>query len=249
MNRNIIVRLIVCVMLMLTFSSCDKDDKQPDSNTPQGCDIIDDCGDDNGTYGMTFKEAYESLNGKTNKSGKEHRTVSIPEDNPIVQVDAKEIVRKIENKETFYLYVGDEMCPWCRSVIEKALEIAKAAEVDEILYLQIWDDEGNEILRDKYVIEDGELKQTVETSEEYGKLLDYFRDVLADYTLTDDNDETVEVGEKRIYAPNFFYVKNGVVIRFTTGTSEKQEESRQELSDDILADEIDMFEELFGVKQ
>lgn len=234
---------------MICFSSCEKKQEIIDNEPVQGCDIIEDCGDDSNTYGMTFKEAYESLNGKSNSSGKQHRSVSIPEDNPIIQVDAKEIIQKIENKETFYVYFGDELCPWCRSVIEKALEVAKKAGIEEIYYVQIWDDEGNEILRDKYEIENGELVQKVEISEEYQKLLDYFEDVLSEYTLTDDNDESIDVGEKRIYAPNFIYVKNGVAIRLTTGTSQLQEESRQELNDDILKDEENLFEVFFGVKQ
>ena len=61
---------------------------------------------------VTFKKDYESLNGKENANGKIHREVSIPKNNPIIISSAKEIVSMIENKETFYVYFGDSLCPW-----------------------------------------------------------------------------------------------------------------------------------------
>lgn len=248
--RKKLIGLLLCILMMLAFSSCKKEEeKVPDSGS-QACDIADDeCGDDSTSSTLAFKEAYESLNGTTNASGKENRTISIPEDHPFEETEPSKVIQMIENKETFYLYVGDEMCPWCRSVIEKAIEVAKKAGIKKIYYLQIWDDEHNEILRNQYALEEGELVEKVETRPEYEKLLAYFDEVLSDYTLKDEDGNVVEVGQKRIYAPNFFYVENGKVNRFTTGTSEKQEDARQELSDDIIADEIDMFEEFFGAER
>lgn len=249
MMKSRLLKLFICILVVFMFSACQKQVEPSGNNDSQGCDIVDDCGDNtNSTLGLTFKEAYELLNGQTNSSGKPYRVINIAEDNPFVEVSATDVIKMIENKETFYLYVGDEMCPWCRSVIEKAIEVSKQANVDKIYYIQIWDDDHNEVLRDQYVLEEGKLVQKVETSEEYKKLLEYFDNVLSDYTLTDDGN-SVEVGEKRIYAPNFFYAENGNTLRFTTGTSDKQEDARQELSDEIIVDEIDMFEEFFGVKQ
>ena len=145
---------------------------------------------------LQFKESYESLNGKTNASGKEHRTVNINEENPFVTTTAEEIVKKIENKETFYVYFGDKLCPWCRSVVEKAVEVANQNKIYTVYYVPIWDDNGNEILRDKYIINDkGNLEKTVEGTNAYFKLLEYFDSFLRDYTLTSD-DKTIMSGEK-----------------------------------------------------
>ena len=125
------------------------------------------------------------------------------------------------------------------------LEVAKENEVKEIYYIDIWDDEGTEILRDKYEIIDGKLTKTLEGTKEYYKLLDAFDSVLRDYTLTDSNDNIVEVGEKRIYAPNFFFIKDGKVVRMISGKSDKQTDSREELTEEMLADEEEQFNELF----
>ena len=53
-------------------------------------------------------------------------------------------------------------------------------------------------------------------------------------------------GEKRIYAPNYIYVSEGKAIRMTTGISDKQTDSREELTDEILDDEEKLFSEFFA---
>ena len=195
---------------------------------------------------LEFKEEYESLNEKENKSGKKHRPITIADDNPYIKVTPDEIVKKINNKETFYLYVGDSLCPWCRSVLEKSIEVAKKNKIDKIYYIDIWDNEGNEILRDKYELQNGEAVKVSDGTKAYETLLQKFSSVLSDYTLTNDASEKILVGEKRIYAPNYFYIKNGEAIKMITGYSQLQTDSREELTKEMLADEEKQFEELFN---
>lgn len=194
---------------------------------------------------ISFKKDYESINGKSNASGKVHRTVTIPKNNPIIISSAKEVLEKIENEDTFYVYFGSELCPWCRSVIEKAIEIANYNGIDEIYYVDIWDDDGKEILRDKYTLDndDNPVKE-IEGTDEYYKLLTHLDNVLEDYTYTKD-DNKLSFGEKRIYAPNFIYIAKGKAIRMTTGISDKQSNSREELTAEILEDETKQFDDFF----
>lgn len=194
---------------------------------------------------LAFKKEYESLNGKENSAGKKHRTLNISEDNPYEKITPKKIVEKIENKDTFYLYIGDPLCPWCRSVLEKSIEVAKEKKINKIYYIDIWDKDGNEVFRDKYEIKDGKPEIIFDGTKEYKKLLKVFDSVLSDYTLTDEDGNKVEVGEKRIYAPNFFYVKKGKVMSKIEGISEKQKDPREKLTDKILADEEKIFNEFF----
>ena len=202
-------------------------------------------------YGMgspdkAFKKDYESVNGKENAHGKINRVISIPDDNPFNTTDASDIVNKIENKETFYVYFGSKLCPWCRSTIEKAIEIAKKKGISKIYYVDIWDDVGNEIVRDKYKLDDNN-KPILEKKgiDAYSKLLTYFDSLLSDYTLTDADGNKINVGEKRIYAPNYIYVEKGVAKKLVTGISDKQADSREELTKEILADEEKTFDEFF----
>ena len=195
---------------------------------------------------ITFKNDYEALNGKENINGKEHRTINIPKNNPVKIISAKEVVDKIEKEDTFYVYFGSPLCPWCRSVIEKSLEVANNNGIKEIYYVEFWDKDGNEILRDKYTLDDSEtpVKDT-NGSEEYYKLLNALDEVLDEYTIKNKDGEEIDLNEKRIYLPTFIYIAKGKPIRMTTGISDLQTGSRDELTDDILADEEKKFDDFF----
>ena len=223
MNKKVF-KILVIALLMFTLTSCANKDH------------------------IAFKENYESLNGTTNKNGKEHRTVTIPKDNPIIISNASEIIKKIENEESFYVYFGSTLCPWCRSVIEKAIEIANTNGIDKIYYVDVWDEEGNEILRDRYTIDDnGNAVEEIEGTEEYYKLLTYLNDVLPDYTYAANKNggQKLDIDEKRIYLPTFIYIAKGKPIRATGGISDLQTDSRQELTNEILQDEEKQFDDFF----
>ena len=64
------------------------------------------------TDSYKFKKEYEKLNNQKNESGKTIRKLSIPTNNLIKYSTVKEIVKKIENKETFVVYFGFAECPW-----------------------------------------------------------------------------------------------------------------------------------------
>ncbi len=193
-----------------------------------------------------FKEEYEKINGTTNKIGYEHRTIKISDKNVFVKTTAEEIVKKIENKDSFYVYFGSKTCPWCRSVIEKADKVSRENEIEKIYYVDIWDDEGKEILRDKYTINDNnELELVIEGTESYKKLLTYFGEFLKDYSIANDNGDIIPTGEKRIFAPNFVYVSKGEAVRLITGISLKQKDSREELTEEMLKEEEEAFDKFF----
>ncbi len=221
MKKILFVSLIA---LSLVMTGCKKDNKKA----------------------LEFKEDYEELNGTTNSRGVEHRTITISKDNKFVEVTPSEILKKIENKETFYVYFGSRLCPWCRSVIEKADEISRNRKISKIYYVDVWDDQGVEIFRDKYEVIDKELKQTFKGAKEYKKILNSIdQDLLRDYVITNSDGSTIEVGEKRIYAPNFVYFEKGKGIRLTNGKSEKQTDAREKLTKEMLKDEEKVFNEFF----
>lgn len=192
-----------------------------------------------------FKKTYESFNGKEIGEHK-HRSVTIDKNNPFVKATDEEILKKIENGDTFYVYFGDPKCPWCRSVIEEAIKVAKDEDVYTIYYVNIWDKDFNEIVRDKYELtKKGKVKKVSDGSKAYAKLLKKFDSLLSDYTLTDEDGNEVKVGEKRIYAPNYFFIQNGKAVKMTEGISEKQTDAFGKLTNAILKDEHELFEEFF----
>ena len=183
----------------------------------------------------SFKDDYESLN-----SIEGNRKVSISKDNPFIKVEASEIVDMINNKETFYVYFGFSACPWCRSVIEKSIEVANKNNIKEIYYVDVLK------IRNKLVYEKGNIKTSQSGTDDYYKLLDKLSNVLSDYELYDENGNLIDTKEKRIYAPNFVYIKNGKAIELVEGISDKQTDSKMELSIEILKDEEDIFADFFA---
>lgn len=195
---------------------------------------------------LKFKEEYEKINGEKNSMDLEHRTLSIDSDNPFVYITPNEIIKKIENKETFYLYFGSEYCPWCRSVIEQAIASAKKNDIKKIYYFNIWDGDHNEIFRDTYSLnEENELEKVKDGTDEYYKILELLDNVLSEYTLKDSDNNVVKVNEKRIFAPTYIYIEKGESIKMTTGISKNQKDSRAELTDEVIKDEQDDFDNFF----
>jgi len=195
---------------------------------------------------LKFKEEYETLNGQVNASGTAMRTVNIPEDNPFVYTTAEDILKKLDKGETFIVYFGFPNCPWCRSIIEKAVEVANREKIKTIYYINIRNDKNEEILRDKYILgKKNKVEKEEEGTKEYKELLTKFDSVLSDYILTSQDGDEIKVGEKRIYSPNFIYVKNGTPLKMIEGTSKKQTSSNQELTEDILKEEDEAFTVFF----
>lgn len=194
---------------------------------------------------IKFKEEYESFNGKKNDYFA-YRELNIDEENPFVFSTDSEIVEKIENKESFIVYFGDSQCPWCRSIVEQAIKSAKENRIEKIYYVRFWDGFHEEKIRDVYELDENNkqvLKQ--EGSKAYTKLLEYFDDVLSDYTLKDKDGNKVDVNEKRIFLPNFVAVVNGEAKELIEGISEKQTEFNGELTEEIIKDEQKIFSDFF----
>ncbi len=225
--KKIIITSFICLFAFLTILGC--------SNKKTSM-----------TDAEKFKKEYEALNGQKNTSDKEHRTLDISSDNPFVYINTKQLIEKIENKETFYVYFGSAYCPWCRSVIETFIDKAKEKKIDKVYYLDIWDGDHVEILRDKYELDENNKPKLVASGGVgYDKLLEYFDKVLSDYTLTDEDGNSIQVGEKRIFAPNFIHVERGKATKITDGISDKQKDAREKLTDEILKDEKKAFDDFF----
>jgi len=197
---------------------------------------------------LNFKEEYEKVNGKTIKDDLKQRSLNIPDDNPYIEVSIDEIVNKINNKESFYLYVGDALCPWCRSGIEKMIEVAKKEGIKDIYYIQFWDDDHKELLRDVYDVEiKGKKVKYVKTQDAapgYDVLLDKVKDYVQNYTINKDG-KTYDVGVKRIYGGDHFKFVNGECSKYVSLRVDKLNNALDELTEDVLKQQDEIFTSLF----
>ena len=198
--------------------------------------MISGCGDvssDNHEDALRFKEEYEELNG-VDHNGKTIRSVNISEDNPFVYKEASDIVKMINDKESFIVYFGFSKCPWCRSIIESLIQVAKDNDVDTIYYVDVL--EIRDILK---LDDDNNIVTDREGTKDYMKLIKLLDNVLSDYNLTDGDGNTIFTGEKRIYAPNVVSIVDGEATLLETGISNDQKDAYQELTDDMKDETYD----------
>lgn len=189
------------------------------------------------TDAVKFKNEYESLNGETSSSGKKMRELKISEDNPFVYITTKDLINKIDNKETLLVYFGYASCPWCRSVIPTLISAAKDNDIKTIYYVNLYE------IRDTIKLEDGELVVEKEGTEEYQEILKRLDNVLDEYTLTDGENE-ISTGEKRIYAPSVVSIVNGKSTKLTLGISELQTDPYMELTSEMIEETYNLFDEV-----
>lgn len=181
-----------------------------------------------------FKQEYEKVNGEESYGGNITRELNIPEDNPFIYKSAGDIVKMINDKETFVVYFGFSTCPWCRSVLPTAIEVFDDLDINEVYYVDV--KEIRDVLE---ATEDGEVVTKTEGSKDYYKLLELLDGVLDNYSLYDSEGNEVNSNEKRIYAPNFVSVVDGKPTKLETGISDNQEDAYMELGDEIKKDMYD----------
>ena len=199
------------------------------------------------TDNIKFKKEYEKLNNKDNIN------VTINENNPFIYSNSKDIINRINNKETFVIYFGFNTCPWCRSVLPTLMEVSEYLEVDKIYYVDISD------IRDTMIInDDNELETTKEGTKEYNQLLELFDSVLEEYTLEDKEGNTISTDRKRIYAPSVVTVVEGEVIGLETGLNDDIDITKELTKEDIniiydnfykILDDFKIRESMCGVDQ
>ena len=187
---------------------------------------------------LKFKKEYESINNKINeKTNKKNRSVTIPEKNGVEYLTAKELLKKINNKDSFIVYFGFNDCPWCRSIIETLITTLKD---NRLYYVDIKE------IRDQYTVKDGYLIKEKDGTKDYSKLLKKLSKVLSEYELTSENGTKISTGETRIYAPNIVGMKNGKAVIMKTGISNKEKDPYMKLTDEMKKDTKKQIEEVMS---
>lgn len=186
-----------------------------------------------------FKKEYESINGIVReKDQKTIRSIEIDKDNPFIYQTADDIVKRVENKETFAVYFGFSDCPWCRSVIPTLIKVSQDMNIDTIYYVDVKN------IRDTMEItENGDFKTTTQGSEGYYNLLKSLNPILNDYVITDKDGNKIKTGTKRISAPNLAIVTHGTPTYLTTGIGSSLTDGYMELTEDMQNETYDIFKE------
>ena len=168
--------------------------------------------------GERFKQEYEELNDS-------HLEVKIDSDNMIKYIGLEEAIDIIKN-DTGVIYFGYPSCPWCRNAVPVLLDAASSTSLDTIYYVNAYN------IRDvKELDDDGNIVTINEGDRLYDDLLKVLDDILDPYTLTLDNGEVIDLGEKRLYVPMVLFVKDGEVVSYHLSTVDSQEDPSISLND------------------
>lgn len=114
---------------------------------------------------------------------------NVPIENVFKYVTASEAIELFKSEQAI-IFMGFKDCKWCQSYAPILNEVAKNNSVDTIYYLNIKEDRKND-------------------TEEYKILVE----ILKEYLYNDDN------GNKRIYVPDVYFVKDGNVVGHNNDTS------------------------------
>ena len=216
------IKITVVLMMVLIVSACGRND------------------------GSRFKKDYESLNGvETKTSGVYYRDVNIKKNNPFVYTSLEEVNGKINSKETFIVYFGANWCPWCRSVIETFIDVCKEKNIKTVYYVDVRpnNDEAMDI-RDVYAVnEAGNIYVSHSGTKAYHEFLEHADSILSPYSS---HGVTLNDGTKRVGAPNFIYVLDGVPVKKVTGVSPNQSDAYGELTDEMKEDTREIFKEFLA---
>lgn len=145
----------------------------------------------------------------------ENVNINISKNNPIKYVTLDEVFDIIQNK-TGVIYFGFPGCPWCRNMIPVLFEAAKNNNIDTIYYFN-----------------PRNVKKF--DNDEYNKL----KEILNEYLSEDEN------GQKVLYVPDVYFIKDGKIVGHHLGTVDSQEEPTISLTEEEKNELLDIFNELF----
>lgn len=145
----------------------------------------------------------------------ENVNINISKNNPIKYVTLDEVFDIIQNK-TGVIYFGFPGCPWCRNMISVLFEAAKNNNIDTIYYFN-----------------PRNVKKS--DNDEYNKL----KEILNEYLSEDEN------GQKVLYVPDVYFIKDGKIVGHHLGTVDSQEDPTISLTEEEKNELLDIFNELF----
>ena len=152
--------------------------------------------------GAIVARSYRAYNGRAVPGYTEYtyRDVNLSFSVPLSPVTAVEARAKKDG----YILFAYPRCPYCRNLLPVLAAVATSEGVT-MDYCQI------DLYRDIYAysVDAAAPVQTRPAGEGYAELLTWLDGYLAEYTVTDQNKNSIDVGEKRIGAPTIIKVVEG----------------------------------------
>lgn len=128
------------------------------------------------------------------------------------------MIDKLENKDTFVLYLGFAECPWCLEALPVLNEEALTANIS-IYYVNVRE-------------EDEDLR--TEENKYYVALQGYVEEYL------DEDDD-------KIYVPAVIIVNNGEVVAYHVGTTDEHDAKEREMYDEEIEELHEIYQSMIAL--
>lgn len=160
-----------------------------------------------------FKQDYEAQNTtKDDDNNLKYISMSLPDKMPFKYATTEDVFNLFE-KGTGVVYFGMPECNWCRTMLPILIDVANENKIDTILYFN-----PKQIRADN--------------TPEYQKLVEILKNYLSTDTSTQkETDTTFDKNKKRLYMPDVYVVKNGMIIGNHADTVNSQEDPKVTLTD------------------
>lgn len=197
-------KLILVLILLFSLTAC-KQDVKDDNNTTNGgnnaCSLDSDCDDDT-TVDYLIKK------------------------NPIT---LDELYKRIDNKESFVLYMYFDKCPWCK---ELGPVVSDVVEDDQRLLNMTYSfnvrPDGERDHDYRYTNDDGEFNYP-----EFKALYDYVYDFLGE--------------DKKVYVPTLMFVRKGEIVYYHVGTVDGHDADKRTMTEEEKDQLEDYIEEYYSI--
>lgn len=200
----IVLILVLIISIGIYFLNTNNNKKQNTTNNVQEQNISD---------SVKFKQDYEAQNAtKDDDNNLKYISMSLPDKMPFKYATTEDVFNLFE-KGTGVIYFGMPECNWCRTMLPILIDVANENKIDTILYFN-----PKQIRADN--------------TPEYQKLVEILKNYLSTDTSTQkETDTTFDKNKKRLYMPDVYVVKNGMIIGNHADTVNSQEAPKVTLTD------------------
>lgn len=145
------------------------------------------------------------------------------------QITLEDLYKKIDNKESFVLYMYFDKCPWCKELGPVVSDYVKDDEdLLNMTYSFNVRPDGERDHDYRYTNDDGEFNYP-----EFKELYDYIYDFL---------DE-----DKKVYVPTLMFVKNGEIVYYHVGTVDSHDANERTMTDEEMTELEGYIKEYYSI--
>lgn len=145
-----------------------------------------------------------------------------------IEIDPNEAVNMIESGTGILIFESEE-CPWCNAARPILMQAALEKNV-KVYTANIQDIKDNP-------------KENKPGTKEYSRILELLDEYLSEYL--DENGESY--GEKRVYIPDVYAIKDGVIMGHNLGTVESHKDKDKEMTSEQKAELKDIYINLINM--